>query len=347
MNRLSEDVIASRMLRPAAARSVEKQKSAEIIDALRVIASVLIIWIHVPRSDAMIATTVVGRFAVPFFAFASVFFATQNGLQKRERTVWKYITTRFRRIYAPFVVWSGVYLAFKCVKLLVAPNQPNDFPGWEVLFVGTAYHLWFLPFIFVASIVAFAAAKQIPAKDARDGAVLIFLIGIICCRVGSESWPVHDGFRYAWQTTPAVLWAFAIALVANRTSVAQLQQLAVPIAFGLAGMSLLLLVVHGRNVVLENVCGMSLFVWAYWKVIDRPTPRWITTFASLSFGIYLSHMLFIKVAEAMTQKIGLVASPALDIAVLCGATIGSFGLCWLYGAARKACRNTRFGCMML
>ena len=321
--------------------------AASMVDAIRVIASVLIIWIHVPQSDAMIATTIVGRFAVPFFVFAAVFFATQNGLQKRERTVRQTIGSRFRRIYAPFVVWSVIYVVFKGVKLLVVPNQPNDFPGWEVVFVGTAYHLWFLPFIFFATVAAFAGARSTAAERLREAGLFVALLGVVCCSARTDYWQVDDGFKYAFQTMPAALWAFGFATIAHQTSIGRLQTLISPVAFFIGVLSLLAVVAVGRNVLFENVAGMSLFVWAYWRKDRQPLPAWISHLAKLSFGIYLSHMLFIKVAEALIQRTGLGASVGLDIALMCGVTAVSIAACASYREARKRFKNTKLGLLFL
>ena len=321
--------------------------AASMVDAIRVIASILIVWIHVPQSDAMVATTIVGRFAVPFFVFAAVFFAAQNGLQKRERTVVQMIGSRFHRIYVPFVTWSCIYVAFKGVKLLVAPNQPNEFPGWEVVFVGTAYHLWFLPFIFIATVAAFAGAKSISTKHLREVGLFVALLGVVCCSTRTDYWQVDDGFKYAFQTMPAALWAFGVATIAHQTSTGRLQTLISPVMFSIGVLSLLAMVAVGRNVLFENVAGMSLFVWAYWRRDRQPAPTWISQLAKLSFGIYLSHMLFIKVAEALIQRAGLSASVGLDVALMCGVTAVSIVACASYRDARKRFKNTKLGLLIL
>ena len=54
-----------------------------------------------------------------------------------------------------------MYLAFKLVKKTLAPEQPNDFGGWEMLIWGGAYHLWFLPFMLLVSLAVFPAVRLV------------------------------------------------------------------------------------------------------------------------------------------------------------------------------------------
>jgi surface polysaccharide O-acyltransferase-like enzyme len=312
-----------------------------MIDAMRVVASFMIIWIHVPRSEELLATTIVARFAVPFFVFAAVFFAAQTGLKKPDRSATGYLLTRFRRIYVPFLLWSGVYLAMKWAKLLLTPNQPNGFPGWEVLFVGTAYHLWFLPFIFVATSITFAVSREFAKTGNSDSGVIIvvaLVVGTMTSFVSSDAWNVADGFKYAWQTVPSTFWAVGFALVLNRTGRPGINRVLSPLAIMTAITASVVLVSNGRNVLLENLAGSSLFIWSYSSQIKR-IPKWIVALAPFSFGIYLSHMLFIKVAEAVTQKFALPASMTVDVVVFAVTVIGSTALCWSYKIAISRVRE--------
>jgi len=80
--------------------------------------------------------------------------------RKPERTFAAYGRSRFLRIYVPFLVWSALYLGFKVVKSRFLPDQPNDYPGIEILWTGSFYHLWFMPFILMVSLAAFVVAKM-------------------------------------------------------------------------------------------------------------------------------------------------------------------------------------------
>src|SRR5215471_2376240 len=133
-------------------------------DAARLVAAYSIVWIHTPRSAELAPWTVLGRFAVPFFAAAAVFFVIDGVHRQPQRGFVKYAIGRFQRIYVPFLAWSAIYLAFKVAKGALLPDQSNDFPGLSALWRGTFLHLWFMPFILVTSLVTFAVARAIVCR---------------------------------------------------------------------------------------------------------------------------------------------------------------------------------------
>ena len=93
--------------------------------------------------------------------------------RKPERTFVEYGCSRFLRIYLPFLAWSAVYLGFKAAKSRLLPDQPNDFPGIEILWTGSFYHLWFMPFILLVSLAAFLVAKFVHGRESLRWPVAI------------------------------------------------------------------------------------------------------------------------------------------------------------------------------
>src|ERR1043165_5782748 len=128
--------------------SVARRRLASF-DAARLVAAYCIVWLHSLRSAELAPWNILGRFAVPFFAAAAVFFVIESVRHQPGRTFAEYARNRFRRIYVPFLAWSGIYLVFKLIKSLLVPDQPNDFPGIEALWTGTFFHLWFMPFVLI------------------------------------------------------------------------------------------------------------------------------------------------------------------------------------------------------
>ncbi len=68
------------------------------------------------------------------------------------------------RIYVPFLAWSVVYLVFKGAKALLLPGEPNDFPGVEFLWLGSFYHLWFMPFMLLVTLGVFCLARGVASS---------------------------------------------------------------------------------------------------------------------------------------------------------------------------------------
>lgn len=307
--------------------STRKQPRRVMFDCLRLLAAVAIVWLHTPRSQELAGTGVVGRFAVPFFVFATIFFIWQGLVDKPGQKLRPYIRSRFVRIYLPFLAWSVVYLAFKAAKSMALPNQPNDFPGIEFLWSGSFYHLWFLPFIFVVSLVVFALGKQIVERPTVEVAT-----AILCLAAGEgvalAPSPLGGQFELAWNALPAVFWGITLAVAYHRGGAQWMQSRAATVlGLFVALCSIVWLCYQGRNSLAENLAGAGCTLVA----LAPESMAWLQRVGALgplAYGIYLSHLLFIKSAEAVLNKLGIAATPLVDVGVFLLAVVGSTALAW-------------------
>ena len=303
-----------------------------LIDPLRVAAAYLIIWIHTPRSEAMLPTVQLARFAVPFFVGVAIFLVVRTALTKPDRTLLGYVRQRIRRIYVPFLAWSAVYIGFKLVKKGLMPDQPNEFPGWETLFFGAAYHLWFLPFVLAAGIAVFALVRWMPrSREALTVAsISLCLAGALMAywidwsgsdEMAAARW--HDGLAYMIQSVPSVIWATSLALAYSLGAWRWLVQPALTRAALVAFVaSALAVYIGGRSCLVESVSGILLLVVA----IAPSAPPWAdlwSRLAPLSYGVYLAHVLVIKVCETGWTKLGWHISSVTDIATFFVAAVVS------------------------
>ncbi len=151
------------------------------LDFTRLAAAYSIVWLHTPRSPQLTHWTVLGRFAVPFFTAGAVFFVIDGLRRQPQCTLREYTVNRFRRIYVPFLAWSLIYLVFKAGKKLALPDEPNDFSGIEVLWTGTYWHLWFMPFILLVTLGAFAMGQKVLGKQLFERFVRFRACCGLCC----------------------------------------------------------------------------------------------------------------------------------------------------------------------
>lgn len=312
--------------------SVSSVPVPAMANPLKVLAAYGIVWIHVPQSAAAVKTIAMMRFAVPFFVAISVFFVLYANLTKPPRSLAGYLGTRARRIYVPFLAWSGIYLCFKWVKLFVTPDQPNDFPGWEVWFVGSAYHLWFLPFIFVVSVLYFFVAQTIRQRPEAifPASVCLLAAGGLMAYVADHSaqLPLLDGLRYMLQALPAALWSGCLTLLYCRGNWRQLidpTTTCIALAIFLACLSVSLS--DDRKIWAECTSGIALLVVACGSSVPRGV-RHLEPLAQFAYGIYLSHLLVIKVLEVGYKKLNCTSSWELDVATFmitaCASTLLTF-----------------------
>jgi peptidoglycan/LPS O-acetylase OafA/YrhL len=94
------------------------------------------------------------------------------------------------------------------------------------------------------------------------------------------------------------------------------------------------LVTFGRSNLVENAAGICLLIAA----LQPTAPSWVTKlgrFGSAAFGIYLAHLLVIKVCEAVATKLHWPISWQLDLATFAVAAVGSTWLAWELARHRR------------
>lgn len=318
--------------------SLLQQDRLPQLDAAKTIAIFGIIWIHSARSVEMMPAVAKGRFAVPFFVAAAVLMILRGFCTKPNRSLRRFTTTRLYRLGLPFIAWTIIYLLFKLAKQIVAPGQANDFPGWEILFLGSAYHLWFLPYLIVVSLLVgysarFVVRVQRPALWGFAAATAA--LGWACTPYPGKQIP-WDGLHFMWLATPAVFSAYAIFLFlqCRRDWWQHRSLIQITSALVLIGSTLFLTTV-GRHGFAETLAGVSfLLLTLQWSAGGVVAQR-LAQLAPLTYGIYLSHLLFIKVGESVAQRMEVPLSPASDLVLLTFAVWGSISLTWLLSLSGK------------
>lgn len=66
----------------------------------------------------------------------------------------KGLSVRARQLLVPFVTWSVVFGMLRTALALKANDPPFGWLDWQVLLAGTWFHLWLLPFAFLAASLA-------------------------------------------------------------------------------------------------------------------------------------------------------------------------------------------------
>lgn len=302
-------------------------------DIARLLAAYGIVWLHTPRSDALAGTSVLARFAVPFFVFATIFFVFESLRNHPERTFGRYCKNRVLRIYVPFLAWCGIYLLFKGVKSILLPDQPNEYPGIELLWTGSFYHLWFMPFILVVSLIAFLVAKMTLPSQRTSGivAAVFFVVGVVLAALPLPIEPTAEAYEYVsliFNATPAVLIGISLALFYGLLG--KLVERRGTTLVGLLlfiGMTITVYYV-GRGRLFETFAGLGFMLMAL-APLQAPWVARIAKLGGLAYGIYLSHLLLIKVAEAVAQKVDLAQNWELDLGVFLFAAVGSTFFAWI------------------
>lgn len=158
------------------------------LDAARVLATLGIVWVHVAEIQKQQPKfNTLGRFGTSFYILAAIFLAARGHIDRPDTRTIDVAGRRARRLLVPYLLWSAIYAVFYGFTMR---SQGHPWEAitrhWGLLF-GTAPHLWFLPFAFVAGV---AASFLVPRLLKLPGWFLIY--GGLFLTLGAYV------FVYAW-----------------------------------------------------------------------------------------------------------------------------------------------------
>lgn len=307
---------------PSAPAPARARPRNEAIDIVRFFAAAGVVFVHARYSAAFDNWDNLFRFAVPFYLFASLYFQALSLRRNPDRTLPQYIAGRFKRLYLPFIVWSVIYVVARDVKrvaLLGLPMVQIDLP---MLWKGTEYHLWFLPFLLAFSIGQAVLHQVLIRRDMRWrwalGAALL-AIGLTCglSRMPAAWNEIYDNPTYTyvqwWRALPSACWAMAFAWIMTAGPTV----LAVPSVAALAGIGIALVclvkqALQGIQVIPRALTGLGCMLasLAPWSTSCAST---LARLGRSGYGIYLSHVLIVEFVRALTARAHLEPSAYLDI----------------------------------
>ncbi len=125
------------------------------LDAARVLATFGIVWVHtaeIQGQDPSLNT--LGRFGTSFYILAAVFFSARSHINRPETRAADVIRRRARRLLVPYALWCAIYAAFYFATMYPQGHPVEVITRYWGPFFGTAPHLWFLPFAFLAGVLA-------------------------------------------------------------------------------------------------------------------------------------------------------------------------------------------------
>ncbi len=304
-----------------------------LLDVFRFFAAISIVWLHVAGTPGLERSKILGRFAVPFFTCTAAFLAFDALRRHRNLSLLDYFLNRFCRIYPLFLAWSIIYWGFRSASSVLLEHK-----GWirptvrEFFLDGVAIQLWFLPFIIVATTAAFGIAKleSVIRSAKKTLAALLGIVGIFAAFFPDPPWIREAGYApwLAYDALPALMWGIALGLLVKRHStslveatetVATIRQMPRPVVPNTMAASgaiafcvwLVLGVIFGRSILWENVAGLGLLLVGLNQVSFTREP-FVAFLGSISFGVYLTHALFVEGLQHVLPRIGLALSSFRD-----------------------------------
>lgn len=234
-----------------------------LIDALRCICAVGIVWFHSEAPGHRVA-----YIALPFFL---VLLSIPMHIQFRDRAT---------RLLRPWLIWSAIFAAGESLRAFFLGE---DLFGWfqpSMILYGTMIHLWFLPFAFVAGYIL------VPIHTFPRVSLYVPLIAALFVSVMPHS-----------QSPPFPQWFFGIVpAAAGAAFFAQKGNGRYLALISLLGAFLLLEILQPQPDNLVILLGSGLAMGAF--MLPVPSNSVTKLAAQVSFPVYLSHPIFLFFGRA-------------------------------------------------
>ena len=289
----------------------------EMLDAVRFLAAAGVILLHsVTLYPPNVPLGALGRFAVPFFTMVAVALTVDGIRRKPGSSLTAYVTGRFQRIYAPFLVWTAIYLLLRNVKYQFIAHEPWVWPNWPMLLSGSAHHLWFLPFILGVTLAVAFLAKFILF---RLPVCVVIVLSIVAAVATSYLNSYHSalgvlgsgeklGTVYFLDMARGALPSALLGLAFGRVW-SELQGVTGRSALAWGGLAVAVVVLalepifnNCRELPILSGLGMVLFALGPWNNgIVRLLARW----GKNAYGIYLVHVFWYLMLELVFHRLHL------------------------------------------
>jgi peptidoglycan/LPS O-acetylase OafA/YrhL len=327
------------------------RRRAVEVDAFRPVATLGIIWVHVIEYHELgRPAATLGRFGTSYYIAAAVFIALLAARRSRQRTGWAVVTRRARRLLVPFLAWSVVYGVFYAIPAAEAGAQWQLLTRWWGPLAGTAVHLWFLPFVFVVSLLAHALGPwllRLPVKVLALSAAAAIPLAywftyaytfLALDRAWSVRWHLHRLDRWV-EEAPFVVSCLLLAALWLRwrpQGVTGMRPHAPWSLLGaLAGLFLVLEIVYAYGSgdwirltrsdarFIANAAGATLLGVALIAGGESRLVRRMARIGSHTYFIFLSHLIVIEWASSTWHKwpgygrLPLAAACAVAVFVVC------------------------------
>lgn len=257
--------------------------------------------------------------SVPFFLLTALFFFWRELDGAGAGGATPALCRRLPRLLLPYAAWTIIYLGAKGVKLALQGRPlATEFGGESLLRIlltgGAAVQLYFVPLLLCGFALAWLLSPWVRRMPGWLLATALLPAGLVLVRAESliPAMPANPIGRLMALYADWILWMLAVTLWAaavSRWTSAWRPRAGLGVGLLVAAVVLDLLIV-ARLVPyawrLHSLILATLFLGACIAGVDLPPafPRWIEPFLRVSFGIYLSHHLFLEAIELADVRLG-------------------------------------------
>jgi peptidoglycan/LPS O-acetylase OafA/YrhL len=203
-----------------------------------------------------------------------------------------------RRVLLPWLFWSAFYLLWGLWHFL--RHGVPFFEPW-MLFTGFSLHLWYLPYLFLASIALHLARRSSAAFDQSAGVLLITVTGLVML-AADGMWHTYTPPFDQWSTAvPLTLFGYALGRIALVRDGRQRRTATMMLAASVTAVCLarVLFPGHYGGDAVSVLAGLGTFMIV--GALPLPPSAPIELLSTLTLGIYLIHPF---VRDVLTRSIG-------------------------------------------
>ncbi len=305
---------------------------------MRGIAILGVIWLHA----ANVLPEGIGLTAVPYFVIMAVIMTGRSLSKRPDESAGSYIGKRFIRLYPAFLFWCVIYESIRQLKLIKEGGLSNIQIDWLGFIGGTYEHLWFLPFLLISTILVVPIVK-ITAHHSLLRKVVSIITLLLAATVAVLPVPREvEALKLPWLWIRASYWAIPSLLIGISMMTAMIDaklDLKVPKFLGIVGLITLIFatILQWRSVdpwLPAATYGGLGAAWLAMSGIGKPVLKYFTALGGMSLGIYLSHVVFLRVLVMVLDKKQIAVSPATDIAGFFFALAGGFITTWILSKSK-------------
>jgi peptidoglycan/LPS O-acetylase OafA/YrhL len=247
------------------------------VDLARFVAAFGILVAHVFLSK----NDWIGHLSLSLFLILTAFLAVQSMQRAGGRYDW---ARRAPRIFAPWLFWCAVY---KLVLIQVTDGAEKFAiltDPWSLI-VGPFVHLWFLPFIVLASLCVVPMGQWVTsARAVRVASIALLVLGVMASWL--QTWPNAPAPLPQWLYSVVPYFYGVLVALAAQLGGVRWPQVALVVAC-VAGFK-----ITGDHWMIQPLVAALLFQLV-WEVPLRG--RILPHLGQVAFGIYLLHPFFLLV----------------------------------------------------
>ncbi len=304
-------------------------------DVVRAVAALGVIWVHVGRSSFWNDNNLLaaGAWGTAYLNVIAGFFVVRSLAKRNGPGVWAFLRHRVWRLYGAFLLWSLIYLAARLVNYAAFHKVSMIRPSWVLLFYGTTYHLWFLPYLVCVTLLTLPLVLlSLRSRNAMCvGAVFLMLAAAALLLLPVPGVLLYGGeFMLTMERLYTRSSGYLMGLALGLWVQAGFQPRVDPrqawvCACIVAAAIYLTLASEFPAPILNRLAALAAFLVALAPWRGRAAEL-LGTLGQVGFGVYLCHVLIVEGLLASLTRMHIPSSFAVDMFVFAVTVVGSFTL---------------------